>query len=359
MADTRALDVVLWGATGFTGQMATAYLAGNSAAFSSMAPGAVPASLRYGLAGRDRAKLERVKREMGCDAAVPIFVADADDSAAVDAIVRTTKVVVSLAGPFLLYGSSVVSACARFGTHYCDITGETHWVARMIELHEAEAIESGAVIVPLCGFDSIPSDIGCLTAVNALRRAEPGVAVKSVDCVQHFDSAGASGGSMANGPALAEWERQHGPFELDSGKPLDDVFLLGGEPAGGARALDAFPTDAVEIAPGVWGAPFMMGSINIRTVRRSQHLLDFGPTFCYQEYTVTKNEAHARKLAEAAKREGPPPEKIQVKEGGRNLTAPEHTERESIYISHPTRGFFWRQRVEKETQMHAAAAGLD
>lgn len=78
----------------------------------------------------------------------------------------------------------------------------------MIELHEAEAKASGAVIVPLCGFDSIPSNLGCLMAINELRRAEPGVAIKSAHCMQNFPSAGASGGSMANGPALADWEKQ-------------------------------------------------------------------------------------------------------------------------------------------------------
>lgn len=100
--------------------------AGNPAPFFSMVPGEVPKNLKYGIAGRNLEKLERVKAEAGCDPSVPIFVADADDAEVVDAIVRQAKVVVSLAGPFLLYGSSVVSACARFGSHYVDFTGETH-----------------------------------------------------------------------------------------------------------------------------------------------------------------------------------------------------------------------------------------
>jgi short subunit dehydrogenase-like uncharacterized protein len=311
MAAAKTFDVVLWGATGFTGQMCTAYLAQNpvvlASVFTSTTAGEVPGTLRYALAGRNRAKLEQVKEAMGCAADVPIFVADADDPAAVDAVVAQAKVVIALAGPFLLYGSNVVSACARFGTHYVDITGETHWVAKMIEDHEAQAVASGAAIVPLCGFDSIPSDIGCLAAIEELRRAEPGVAIRRVSCVQHFPSAGASGGSMANGPALAA----HGPLVLKSGRDLDDVFLLGGEPAAGAREEDAFPTGAVEVTPGVWGSPFMMGSINIRTVRRSHALLGYGEDFCYQEYNTASGEAHAQKQAAASQKPPPPPWKIQ------------------------------------------------
>ena len=248
--------------------MCTAYFAQNPdvipGVFTSMTPGAVPSTVKYALAGRNRAKLEQVKKEMGCKSDVPIFVADADDPAAVDAVVAQTKVVVALAGPFLLYGSNIVSACARLGTHYVDITGETPWVAKMIEEHEAAAKESGAVIVPLCGFDSIPSDIGCLVAVNELRRAEPGAAIRRVNCVQHFPAAGASGGSMANGPALAK-----NPIVLKSGKDLEDIFLLGGEPAGGPRPEDEFPTDAVEIVDGVWVRTVASSTLMLLHMRES------------------------------------------------------------------------------------------
>ena len=163
------VDVVLRGATSFTGRLAAAYLAQHGDAFTSTAPGVTPDGLTYGLAGRNRAKLEAVKEEMGCAESVPIFVAEAADQTAVDAVVSQARVICSHAGPFVLHGSRVVDACCRMGVHYVDITLEVAWVRDMMERHERAAQESGAMIVPTCGFDSIPSDLGTLFAVEECR----------------------------------------------------------------------------------------------------------------------------------------------------------------------------------------------
>ena len=193
MADAKTIDVLLWGATGFTGQMVTAYFAqdpeGIARNFFSCKPGAVPSSLVYAIAGRNRKKLERVKAEAGCKSDVEVFVADAHDSLAVDEIVGKARVCIALAGPMIQYGTAVVSACARFGTHYVDITGEVAWVQDMIEKFGDMAEKTGAVIVPMCGFDSIPSDLGTLFVAKQLGYPAK-KAVRRVTGLQLMDGGG-------------------------------------------------------------------------------------------------------------------------------------------------------------------------
>lgn len=329
--DERPIDIMLWGATGFTGQMATAYMAGHAAAFVSMTPGDIPKGLRFGLAGRNREKLENVKREMGCAEDVPIYVADAADAAAVDEVVKQARVLCSLAGPFVLYGSNVVSACARFGTHYVDITGEVAWVRDMVEKYEEIAKVTKACIVPMCGFDSIPSDLGTLFAVQELRHAAAAgsgggddvvlpadTPVRKVSCLQKMSGGGMSGGSLASGIAM---EQQ--PVVLASGMDVDDPFLLGGEPDDGARDEDEFPTEPAYFGDPLetWGGPFMMAQINSRVVRRSNSLLRYGKQFGYVEYATAPSEEAAQKMAQMSIA-GPPPEKRQAMIEQGRLPAP-------------------------------------
>ncbi len=142
----RRYDVVLYGASGFVGRQTVAYFAQHAG------------GLRWAVAGRNAAKLEAARGA----AKAGLIVADANDDDALAALAAQTKVVASTAGPFALYGSALVAACARHGTHYCDITGETPWVHELIDRHHDEAAARGTRIVPCCGFDSVPSDIGAL-----------------------------------------------------------------------------------------------------------------------------------------------------------------------------------------------------
>ncbi|HSQ72845.1 MAG TPA: saccharopine dehydrogenase NADP-binding domain-containing protein, partial [Rubrivivax sp.] len=150
-------DVVLYGATGFVGRQVAAY-------FALHAP-----RLRWAVAGRSATRLQAVLS--GCGAAgAGLIVADATDAAALDALAAQTRVVLSTAGPFALYGSELVAACVRHGTHYVDITGETPWVREMIDRHHDAAASRGTRIVPGCGFDSVPSDMGACLVAQALQR---------------------------------------------------------------------------------------------------------------------------------------------------------------------------------------------
>src|SRR5688572_12899934 len=144
----KAHDVVVFGASGFSGRLVAEYLAANAG------------DVKWAIAGRSRDKLEAVQRELDID--VPILVADSDDASSLDAICASTRVVCTTVGPYRKYGANLVRACAEQGTHYCDITGEVPFIRASIDDNHARAQQTGARIVHACGFDSIPSDLGVL-----------------------------------------------------------------------------------------------------------------------------------------------------------------------------------------------------
>ena len=148
----REFDVVVYGATGFTGRLVAEYLFGQYG---------VGKDLRWAVAGRSEEKLRLLRRELGAAAEhLPIVVADSSDADALAEMVARTRVVLTTVGPYALYGSNLVAACVEQGTDYCDLAGETQWIRKMIDTHHERARETGARIVHCCGFDSIPMDIG-------------------------------------------------------------------------------------------------------------------------------------------------------------------------------------------------------
>jgi len=158
MPHSRELDVVLFGATGFTGGLTAAYLADHG-----------PEGLRWGLAGRNLAKLEQVRSALGeAGAGVELIVADSGDPVALADLAARTQVVLSTVGPYVGRGEPLVGACADAGTDYCDITGEGEFVDRMYVAHHQTALASGARLVHGCGFDSIPHDLGAMFTVEHL-----------------------------------------------------------------------------------------------------------------------------------------------------------------------------------------------
>ena len=156
----RDYDVVIYGATGFVGSRAAEYLAGH----------AQRDKLRWALAGRDRQKLEAIKARLAGMVVADLLVADSADQFAVDAVVARTRVLLNVAGPFALYGDAIVDACVRLRTHYVDITGETVWVKSLIDRYHDRAAAAGTRVIPFCGFDSVPSDLGSYLLVRHLRR---------------------------------------------------------------------------------------------------------------------------------------------------------------------------------------------
>lgn len=267
---TRDYDVVLYGASGFTGKQTVAY-------FAQHAP-----NLRWALAGRNREKLAAVKAEVAASSnSGDLLVADGQDQAALDAIAARTRVVLTTAGPFALYGTKLVDACVRHRTHYADITGETVWVRELIDRYHAEATATGTRIIPFCGFDSIPSDLGAYLIARHIQQ-RLGVDCRSVKA--YFQMAGGlNGGTLATAFNL---------YESGQAAHARHPFLLNPVPEATRAALRQ---NQDPVAPhydtdlGAWVAPFVMGPINTRVVRRSQALFSewqagYGAEFSYQEY---------------------------------------------------------------------------
>jgi short subunit dehydrogenase-like uncharacterized protein len=265
----RLYDVVLYGATGFVGQQTAQYFARSSQA----------GQLRWAIAGRNRHKLESVKAMLGAE--VDVLVADSQDQRAIDAIVAQTRVILSTAGPFALYGTPLVDACVRFKTHYVDITGETPWVRELCDRYHEQAALDGTRIIPCCGFDSVPSDLGAYLMVRYMQQ-ELGESCQSIKA--YFQMVGGfNGGTLASGLNL---------YDSGQAAQVNNPFLLNpsGEstPAEIARNQDPqLPTYDADIK--TWVAPFFMSPVNTRIVRRSCALFEqwqqpYGTDFTYQEY---------------------------------------------------------------------------
>jgi short subunit dehydrogenase-like uncharacterized protein len=269
--EKRPLQIVLWGASGFTGRLVAEYLA--------TAPSA--RGVRWGIAGRDRAKLEKVRAGLaGGGADVPILVGDANDPASLDAIATQTRVICSTVGPYAQHGSELVAACVRAGTDYCDITGEVQWIRRMIDAHHEAAVKSGARIVHTCGYDSIPSDLGTLFVQKEMERRHGKRAVK-VSAYFGEAKGGASGGTVASMLNLFD-EIARDPSLR---RVVGDPYALDPRPRRGGpdRSDQKGPRYAEAI--GKWTGPFVMSAINARVVRRTNAVLGYpyGQDFRYEE----------------------------------------------------------------------------
>lgn len=274
-ASDRPLDLVLWGATGFTGALVAEYLLRQYGA---------RASLRWALGGRSARKLEQLRDRLAriepAAIELPLVVGNGADRASLDAFVRTTRVVCSTVGPFSLHGREIVAACVDAGTDYCDSTGEPQFVRAMIDAHHDRARASGARIVHCCGFDSIPSDLGTLMVQEAARAAHGSRCTH----VRHYVSlrGGAiSGGTAASMVALMdEAARDPGVRRIMA----DPYALDPGHRGPGSRGLDL---DRVRFDRDLqrWTGPFVMAGINARIVRRSNAVLGYawGRDFRYRE----------------------------------------------------------------------------
>ena len=236
---SRDLDIVIWGATGFTGEIAVAYLKGDQSKLSSFhcdGP-AAPLGLRWAVCGRNFEKLAAL------ESGVEIIVCDTDDLNGIELFVKRARVVIGMAGPFFRYSDRVVEACARNGTHWCDISGEIPWMRSLIDRYGEYARASKACIVNQCGYDSIPSDLGTLFAINALREqckgaGKPESPIRKVTCYQ-MGVGGIGGGSLQT---VIDYSAT--PAALGGDFDPKDPFLVGGEPAGGVRQEDSLMTKA-------------------------------------------------------------------------------------------------------------------
>ncbi len=264
-------DLVLFGATGFTGRLVAEYLRDHAE------PG-----LAWAIAGRDRGKLEALRAELarargGRD--VPVLVGDVSDPPSLAAIVAQARVVCTTVGPYTRYGPPLVAACAERGVDYCDLTGESNFIRQMIDQHHAEAERTGARIVHACGFDSVPSDLG-VHVLQSFARARFGAPCGSVAFYLERARGGVSGGTVASMMGIVDLAKR----DRATRKVLLDPYAL--NPEGERAGPDRDPRGvAFDPRVGGWTVPFFMGPINTRVVRRTNALSEYsyGRDFRYTE----------------------------------------------------------------------------
>jgi len=264
----RPFDLVVFGATSFVGQILCSHL---------VARHGTDGPLRWAIAGRSASKLDQVAAATGAE--VERIVVDASDDAGLRELADATRVVVSTVGPYALYGSALVAAVSQSGTDYCDLTGETQWMRRMIDAHHADAEASGARVVHACGFDSIPSDVGVwFTQQRAMEVL--GAPCVRIDMRVQAMKGGASGGTIASMLNLME----EAAADKDLRKLLADPYCLN------PPDLRTGPPQPDVVRPvrdesGRWLAPFVMAAVNTRVVQRSHALQGrpWGPEFLYRE----------------------------------------------------------------------------
>ncbi len=317
MKSSSKFDIVVYGATGFTGQLVAEYLAKHYVGKDDP---------KWAMAGRAKEKLASVRDAIGAPADTALIVADASDPASLKAMVDQTKSVISTVGPYQLYGNDLLAACVASGTDYFDLCGEPVWMRQMIDKHEAAAKASGARIVFSCGFNSVPFELGAFFVQEEAKRVFGAPASRVKGRVRDMRGT-LSGGTAASGRATFEAVAK----DLSLVTILNDHFALtpgfkGPKQPKGNKIV--FEEDLQS-----WTAPFMMALINTRNVHRSNMLMGFpyGQEFIYDEMVLTgpgdRGEAIAKKVVAAnsektgpnARKPGEGPSREEQENGGYDL----------------------------------------
>ncbi|MGE8643645.1 saccharopine dehydrogenase family protein [Acinetobacter vivianii] len=270
-------DLVVFGATSFVGQILTRYLAEY---FSTQQE-----QLRWAIAGRSQQKLQDLKSGLGTlGESLPILIADASNQAELNALCAQTRVVVSTVGPYALYGEPLIQACVTNGTDYCDLTGETQWIKKMIEKYESQAQQSGARIVHCCGFDSVPSDMGVYYLQQQAQKQFNAPATQVSMRVKTLKG-GASGGTVASLINVI----QEAAADPALRKDLVNPYVLCPPDHGNSQRQIYIKTAKFDSDFNAWIAPFVMAAVNERVVHRSNALSGnaYGSNFSYNEAILT------------------------------------------------------------------------
>ena len=293
MKSSSKFDIVVYGATGFTGQLVAEYLATNY-----VGEGAP----RWAMAGRSLDKLASVRDAIGAPSDIALIQADGGDPASLKAMLDQTNAVISTVGPYQLYGSDLVAACAADGTDYLDLCGEPVWMRQMIDAHEAKAKSSGARILFSCGFDSIPFELGVFFCEENAKKlfGAPVARIKGrVRVMKGTFSGGTAASTKASFAAAAK--------DLSLVAMLRDPFVLTPDFSGPKQPPGNKPAHDDDLKS--WTTPFVMSTINTRNVHRSNMLMGFpyGRDFVYDEMMLTgpgeQGEAEAKRLVAAVNAE--------------------------------------------------------
>ena len=281
----REFDVVIFGASGYTGKLVAEYMHDQYGD---------DQSIKYAIAGRNTEKLLEVKKDLNLNEDITILEVDSTDLDSLDKMTTSAKCILTTVGPYQLYGSKLVESCAKNGTDYVDLTGEPGWMYEMINAHKEMAQKSGARLVFSCGFDSIPFDLGVYFVQNAAKekfgKPAPHVRGRVKAMNGEFSggtiaSLGATMSTLKEKPELIKvlanpfslTEGFEGPSQLDDSKPLLDEKM------------------------NMWLAPFVMAPINTKNIHRSNALLDhaYGKDFCYDEMMIAGEGDEGEQIAKA------------------------------------------------------------
>ncbi|WBQ11782.1 saccharopine dehydrogenase NADP-binding domain-containing protein [Hyphomonadaceae bacterium BL14] len=291
----REFDVIVFGATGFTGRLVAEYLHQQYGA-----------SVRWAMAGRSADKLAAVRDEIGAASDTPLITADSADAASLKTLAARARVVITTVGPYQNFGEPLVAACVEAGTDYVDLCGEPAWMRDIIHRYDAAAKASGARIVLSCGFDSVPFDFGVyvLQREAIARSGKPITRVKGRVRKMKGTFSGGTAASFAQTMARAARE----PEVINW---LKDPFSLTPDFRGPDQPHGAKPLYEEDL--GSWSAPFMMAAINTKNIHRSNLLLGhlYGTDFVYDEMLLTgpgeQGEAIANHVAkDRSMAENPP-----------------------------------------------------
>ena len=265
----RKYDLVIWGATSFTGKLVTEYLFNKYGS----------SKIKWAIAGRNLDKLKKIRSEVA-DEKIPMFIADSFDEESLSKFVKKTKVVCSTVGPYSLYGTKLVKLCVENNTNYCDITGEAHWIRNLIDQFHEEAKSKKIKIVNSCGFDSIPSDMGVYFIQNEIKKTYKNYAnfIKMRVAGIRGGISGGTYGSINN--LLKEAYSNKKIFRV-----LNNPYGL--NPKNKMEGMDKKDLRKIifDKESNSWIYPFIMAGINTKIVRRSHALTNFqyGKDFRYEE----------------------------------------------------------------------------
>ena len=272
MNESKDFDIIIWGATGFTGRLVAEYIFKN---YSSE-------KLNWAIAGRDKKKLINVRDEIA-DENIPIIIADSFDEMSLTKMTQKTKVICSTVGPYSKYGSLLVKSCIKTNTHYCDLAGEAQWIRKIVDTYHQEAKNKKVRIVNSCGFDSIPSDMG----VYFIHKNLPDVNIKLDNISMRLSGfkGSLSGGTYASMNNIITEASKDSLIR----KILTNPYGL--NPEGQRSGPDKRDLNKVKYDEDSksWIAPFMMAGINTKIVRRSNALSNYsyGKNFTYDESVMT------------------------------------------------------------------------
>jgi short subunit dehydrogenase-like uncharacterized protein len=289
MKSSTKFDIVVYGASGFTGQLVAEYLAAHYKG---------DKELKWAMAGRSLEKLASVRDAIGAPKDTPLIAVDASDVASLKVMADQTKLVISTVGPYQFYGNELIEICAASGTDYVDLCGEPVWMRQMIDKHEAQAKASGARIVFSCGFDSVPFELGAFFVQQEAKRVFGAPAARVKGRVRDMRGT-LSGGTAASAKATFDAVAK----DLSLVAILNDPFALTPGFTGAKQPRGNKPVYEEDLNS--WAAPFMMALINTRNVHRSNMLMGFpyGKDFVYDEMVLTgpgeKGEANAKRVMAA------------------------------------------------------------